>query len=177
MLAGSNGGTAMAHAQVFISYNRTDAALAAPPVTALKALGIRVRIDREQLPPGRPWRPAGGQALLGCTAVAVLIGPNGLDPVHEQEMAAALSRARASGEPVIPVLLPGAREPPPLLGQYGHVRIPEAGSPDFSAAIGFNLGLLVAGEIYPTSTTPAKRMFLASWRSQPTRPGCMFASP
>ncbi len=90
--------SAVADAQVFISYNSRDAALAAPVVAALQARGIRVWIDQEQLLPGRAWLPAVEQAITGCGAVAVLLGPNGLGPVHSEEMTVALSLARTQGK-------------------------------------------------------------------------------
>ncbi|WP_295385102.1 TIR domain-containing protein [uncultured Thiodictyon sp.] len=142
----------MPDAQVFISYNSNDAALAAPVVAALKARGIRVWIDHEQVLPGQPWLPAIEQAITGCTAVAVLLGPHGLGPVHAQEMAAALSLARNQAKPVIPVLLAGAGEPPPFLNQYSRVSIPaDPAEPGFHQAI----GALVAGITAAPQRRPA----------------------
>jgi len=40
--------------QVFISYNRQDAIAVAPLVAALKARGVALWIDQEQILPGRP---------------------------------------------------------------------------------------------------------------------------
>ncbi len=107
--------------QVFISYNSRDADLALPVVAVLKAQGISLWLDQEQLLPGRPWLPVLEAGLTACGAVAVLIGPNGLGPVQQTEMAAALDQARRDGKPVIPVLLKDAADMPPFLAQYGYV--------------------------------------------------------
>ena len=110
----------MPQPRVFISYNSKDRALALPLVEALKARGIEPWIDQEQLPPGKTWLPLLEQGLTDCTAVVVLLGPNGIGPVQQEEVSAALGQARREGKPVIPVLLTDAAPTPPLLGQYGH---------------------------------------------------------
>ncbi len=94
--------------QVFISYNSRDAVLVEPVVAALKARGIALWIDQERILPDQPWLTALEQALRDCTAAAVLVGPNAIGPVQQQEMGVALSQARNADKPVIPVLLPGA---------------------------------------------------------------------
>jgi tetratricopeptide (TPR) repeat protein len=111
----------MAQHPVFISYNSLDAHLALPVAEALKARGINPWLDQWHLPPGRPWLKVVETGLTASDAVAVLIGPNGLGPVQEEEMAVALEQARRSGKPVIPVLLPGAAPLPLFLTQYGYV--------------------------------------------------------
>jgi len=122
--------------QVFISYNSRDAALVEPVVAALKARGIALWIDQERILPGQPWLPALEQALRDCTAAAVLVGPNAIGPVQQQEMGVALSQARNADKPVIPVLLPGAGALPLFLGQYSAVYLPDdLHGPAFGQAI------------------------------------------
>ena len=90
-------------------------------VEALKTRDIEPWLDQEQLLPGRPWLPVLEAGLDACGAIAVLIGPNGLGPVQQTEMSAALDQARRNGKPVIPVLLRDAADLPPFLAQYGYV--------------------------------------------------------
>lgn len=126
----------MGERRVFISYNSHDADLVAPVVAALKARGIALWIDQEQILPGQPWLPALEQALRDCTAAAVLVGPNAIGPVQQQELGVALSQARNAGKPAIPVLLPGADALPLFLGQYSAVRLPDdLHGPAFEQAI------------------------------------------
>jgi tetratricopeptide (TPR) repeat protein len=66
----------------------------------------------------------------------VLVGPNAIGPVQQQELGVALSQARNAGKPVIPVLLPGAGALPLFLGQYSAVYLPDdLHGPAFEQAI------------------------------------------
>ena len=111
----------MTQHQVFISYNSRDADQALPVAEALKARGLDPWLDRWHLPPGQPWLRVLETGLSESASVAVLIGPNGLGPVQEGEMAVALDQARRAGKPVIPVLLRDAAPLPPFLSRYGYV--------------------------------------------------------
>ncbi len=48
-----------------------------------------------------PWLKTLETGLTAAPAVAALVGPAGLGPVQEQEMAVALSQARGQGKRVI----------------------------------------------------------------------------
>jgi WD40 repeat protein len=98
---------------VFLSHNRED-------LEAVEILAHRLRreagllpfLDRWHLIPGQPWQEAIEDALARSDTVAVLVGPSGISPWHNEEMRAALDDAVRSRDEVriIPVLLPGAEE-------------------------------------------------------------------
>ncbi len=154
--------------QVFISYNSRDAALVEPVVAALQARGIALWIDQEQILPGQPWLPALEQALRDGTAAAVLVGPNAIGPVQQQELGVALSQARNAGKPVIPVLLPGAGALPLFLGQYSAVYLPDdLHGPAFAQAIDrLVTGIIAQPPAPPRPAPPAPKEHVLTIRRQ-----------
>jgi hypothetical protein len=99
--------------EVFLSYNRSDAAAASRLVQLLRSRQLRVFFDRDYLSPGQEWPERLEKHLRSCRAVAICLGPEGLGPWQKREQYVALDRqARDSGFPVIPVLLPEAKDPP-----------------------------------------------------------------
>jgi hypothetical protein len=102
---------------VFLSYHWRDHAAVETVAHALRQRGLSVFLDRWYLVPGRPWPRALEEALGGCRALAVFLGPHGMGPWQQREKDLALDRqARDATFPVIPILLPGAD---PALGFLG----------------------------------------------------------
>ena len=106
-----------AAADIFLSYNRTDAEAVRRVQGHLQAAGLTTFLDRDYLTAGQPWLPALEQALARCGAVAVFVGPAGLGTWQQREVQLALDRqaeAERTGHrfPVIPVLLPQVEDPP-----------------------------------------------------------------
>lgn len=99
---------------VFLSYNSRDKPAVREIAKALKARGIRVWLDEDELPPGKPWQEVLEEVILTANSVAVLVGASGLGPWEEPEMRAALDQAVHRKLPVIPVLLPDAPRTPDL---------------------------------------------------------------
>src|SRR5262245_1512149 len=104
-------------ADVFLSYNRTDAAAVRRVQGHLQAAGLATFLDRDHLAAGQPWLPALEQAIARCGAVAVFVGPVGLGTWQQREVQLALDRQAEAGRtgrpfPVIPVLLPKVEDPP-----------------------------------------------------------------
>jgi hypothetical protein len=106
---------------VFISYSRSDAAVVERLAGLLRSQprepgsgdNLRVFFDRDYLAAGQSWPERLEKQLADCGAVAVCIGPTGLGPVQKREQYIAIDRkARDESFPVIPVLLPGANDPP-----------------------------------------------------------------
>jgi WD40 repeat protein len=99
--------------RVFFSYAGSDAPATEPLVRALRAAGLEVFRDRDTLVPGQFWPERLERALSMADAVIVCLGPTGLGPWQKRETALALDRqSRDDGFPVIPLLLPGADDPP-----------------------------------------------------------------
>ena len=94
---------------VFISYNRRDAAHARALDDWLRAQGETTFFDQRDLGGGQLWLDDLEQAIgTTATAVAVLVGPNGLGNTQKYEFQFALTRQTGEpGFPVIPVILPG----------------------------------------------------------------------
>jgi len=98
---------------LFVSYNRRDAAAASEIKRMLQIRGLQVFLDTECLHEGLPWPEALECAMLSSTAVAVIIGRGPLGEWQKREMYLALdlsvtARRRGGELPVIPVLLEGA---------------------------------------------------------------------
>ena len=121
---------------VFISYNRQDSAAVESVARALRARGLSVYLDRWYLAPGQPWRPALEGALRSCRSVAVFIGPHEMGEWQKREFYVADDRHHSDPRvPVIPVLLPGASDPPlGFLRGYSWVDLRENGA-DLEALI------------------------------------------
>lgn len=110
----SGGGavTRAANVDVFLSYNRADAAAAERLRDGLSARGLSVFFDRDYLGPGQRWQRVLETSLATCGAIAICVGPRGLGQWQQREKELALARQSAdTGFPVIPVLLPGADDP------------------------------------------------------------------
>ena len=98
---------------VFLSYSRNDALIAQRLVLALRSRGLKVFFDRDYLTPGQEWPVLLEKHLRACRAVAICLGPEGLGPWQQREQYVALDRQVQERDfPVIPLLLPGAKDPP-----------------------------------------------------------------
>ena len=98
---------------VFLSYSRADAPNAQRLVQLLRSRGLKVFFDRDYLTPGQAWPMLLEKHLRACRAVAICLGPEGLGPWQQREQYVALDRqAQEDHFPVIPLLLPGAKDPP-----------------------------------------------------------------
>ncbi len=97
--------------EIFLSYNRRDAADCQRLATGLQGRGVKPFKDDWYLKPGDHWPSVLERRLADCKAVAVLIGANGLGPWQQREVYAAIEREvkdqGRSGFRVIPVVLAG----------------------------------------------------------------------
>ncbi|HBL27442.1 MAG TPA: hypothetical protein DD490_11460 [Acidobacteria bacterium] len=99
---------------VFLSHNSKDKPAVRELAGKLRARGLTVWLDEDQLVPGRPWQEALEEIIRSIPCAAVLVGKDGLGPWEIPEMRAALSQFARRKLPVIPVLLPGAAQEPEL---------------------------------------------------------------
>ena len=97
-----------------LAHNGRDTPAVRDLAGALEARGIRPWLDEEQLRPGLSWHSLLELGVRASTAVAVVIGADGLGPWEDAELRAALARAVQDGRPVIPILLPDAPAEPEL---------------------------------------------------------------
>ena len=98
---------------VFLCHNSADKSVVAKLATKLKDLGLNPWLDAWHLGAGEPWLPAIERALGNSDACAVIVGPNGLGNVHEDEMWVALqhgieSKRESRRFRIIPILLPNS---------------------------------------------------------------------
>ena len=102
----------MSNYDLFLSYNWRDRQDAERIGRQLQGRGLRVFMDCWYLVPGRPWMEALEELIEECSAVVVLVGPDGMGSWQQRERDLALSRQhRDTSFQVIPVLLPGADFP------------------------------------------------------------------
>jgi hypothetical protein len=98
---------------VFVSYSRADWRNAVEIDSILRAKGLKPFFDRQNLVPGLPWVRALEQAIDSAKTAIVLIGPRGFGNTQQYERELAIVRqSRDPTFPVVPVLLPDARDPP-----------------------------------------------------------------
>ena len=98
---------------VFISYSRADSRHAVDIDSVLRQKGLRTFFDRSNLAPGLPWPRALEDAIGAAKAAMILLGPAGLGNTQQYERELAFVRqTHDPAFPVVPVLLPGARDPP-----------------------------------------------------------------
>ena len=65
---------------VVLIHNSQDKPTVRMLAQALKARGLRVWLDEEQLVPGRPWRDELESIIQSSNTAAVLIGKSGIGP-------------------------------------------------------------------------------------------------
>ena len=99
---------------IFLSHNSADKDAVRRLAAQLRADGLKVWLDEEQLVPGQQWLEAIEQTLENVRAAVILIGSEGLGPWEMPEMRVCLLECISRKLPVIPVLLPGAPEKPKI---------------------------------------------------------------
>ncbi|HEX3126178.1 MAG TPA: SUMF1/EgtB/PvdO family nonheme iron enzyme [Thermoanaerobaculia bacterium] len=99
---------------VFLSYNRGDEIAVRELAAGLRAGGLLVWLDLDNLLPGQRWQEELEKVIGTAHAGMVVVGRDGIGPWQDQEMRALLSQFAKRRLPVIPVLLPGASQKPEL---------------------------------------------------------------
>jgi len=123
------------HFDVFLAHNSQDKPQVKAIVKQLKRRGLRVWLDEEQIPPGRPFQDVIQQALQNVSCAAIFIGSGGLGKWQILESRSLLTRFVDADIPVIPVLLPGVEGIPEhllFLQELNYVKF-ENGINDFEA--------------------------------------------
>ncbi len=92
---------------VFLAHNSQDKTAVKEIANQLKQRGLKVWIDEEQIPPGRPFQDEIQQAIPNVKAAAIFLGYVGLGKWQTMEVRTLTSRCVSANIPVIPVLLPG----------------------------------------------------------------------
>jgi tetratricopeptide (TPR) repeat protein len=99
---------------VFLSHNSRDKPAVREIWKLLREKGLRPWLDEEELLAGRDWQQALEGVIETIPAAIVCVGRDGLGPWEDREMRACLLECVERGQPVIPVLLPGAAKKPKL---------------------------------------------------------------
>ena len=94
----------------FISYNSRDRRRVVKLAGRLRAEGLKVWLDVDNLIPGEIWQSAIDRVLKSCDSCCVFVGPRGLSAWQREETQVAVARRVETGDRfrVILVLLPGA---------------------------------------------------------------------
>jgi hypothetical protein len=121
----------------FLSHNSKDKPAARALAARLRAVGLSVWLDEDELPPGHAWQPGLESGIRASRSIAVLVGGQGMGAWQDQEVQFALNLAVRDRRLVIPVLLPGSPEPadlPPGLAIRTWVDLRPDGNGDDSTA-------------------------------------------
>lgn len=120
---------------VFLAHNSQDKPQVRAIANKLKQRGLRVWLDEEQIPPGRPFQDVIQQALQNVKSAAIFIGTEGLGNWQILEFRSLITRFVEADIPIIPVLLPGVEGIPDkllFLREINYVKF-ENGINDFEA--------------------------------------------
>lgn len=98
----------------FLCHNSADKPAVRKLRGSLSSMGITAWLDEEQLRPGRPWQVQLEEQIGAIGSALVMVGESGLGPWQDIELRAFLSEFVNRGCPVIPVILPGTVDVPPL---------------------------------------------------------------
>jgi hypothetical protein len=117
---------------VFLSHASADKPAVEHLARKLRDEGLEPFLDKWRLIPGEPWQEALEEALDQSRTCAVVLGKT-IGPWQNEEMRSALeTRVRDDGFRVIPVLLPGGKEPgKEELPQRGANEVPGVSPADF----------------------------------------------
>ncbi len=99
---------------VFLCHNSEDKPSVKNVSEQLKQRGRQPWLDEEQLRPGFPWQRALEEQIASIGAAAVFVGENGTGPWQDLELEGFIRQFVRRQCPVIPVILPSARETPAL---------------------------------------------------------------
>src|SRR5262249_1046260 len=106
----------------FLSYNSQDRPAVEEMRRRLRAEGLSLYLEVDELAPGREFQPALAEALRESKTCVMFLGPSGLGPWQKEELQVAIDkRVRDRDFHVIPVLLPGAERP--RRGEGGHLEV------------------------------------------------------
>lgn len=96
---------------VFLCHNSKDKPSVRQLAGAMIQRGIKVWLDEWELIPGQDWQEALEEMIGTVHSAMVLVGEDGLGPWEIVEMRACINEFVRRKMPVIPVLLPNAKEP------------------------------------------------------------------
>ncbi|WP_216638307.1 toll/interleukin-1 receptor domain-containing protein [Mycobacterium asiaticum] len=99
---------------VFLCHNSSDKPQVRKIRDRLRELSIRTWMDEDQLRPGLSWRVELEKAIPRVSSAAVFVGDAGTGPWQDPEISALLLEFASRSCPVIPVILPDAKEIPTL---------------------------------------------------------------
>ena len=164
-------------ADVFVSYRHSDRDVVAPIAEGLERRQIDVWFDRVDIRSGERWRERIAEGIKDAQSVLVAVGPEGIAGVQAFEVDLALDRAVLEVDlPIIPLLLPGAKQEGRLwsyLATRSYVEMEGATDDDIVDRIAdavrgtSSTGLAAAVDTGPTS---------GSVRTPPTTPTCSSAA-
>jgi cellulose biosynthesis protein BcsQ len=99
---------------VFLAYLRADTEMVGSLAEALSRAGVRPYFDQLELKPSTNWADAERRALAQSRACAVIVGPSGDYPWRNEFLRRLLDDTdRPAALHFVPILLPGAKLPPP----------------------------------------------------------------
>jgi len=105
----------MGEFDVFMCHNSADKSAVRKICEELKRRGIRPWLDEDQLRPGYPWQKSLEDQIKKIHAAVVFVGPDGIGPWQDLELAAFIRQFVNRRCPVIPCILPEVAKKAPKL--------------------------------------------------------------
>src|ERR1700741_1512781 len=91
----------------FLSYNSQDRDVVLRIANQLRAQGLRLWLDLDQLSPGASWANEVRHAIANCHAALIMVGASGSGRFQEIELRSIMQEFLEKRRPIIPVFLPG----------------------------------------------------------------------
>jgi hypothetical protein len=120
-------------AQIFISYSRRDTETVDRIAEQMKAAGLDVWLDREDIKAGNTWRVQIVQAIDSCLAFVLMLSPNSAasDNVRRE-----IDLAQDAEGPLLPLMLEPVKIPPEIRYQLAGQQFIDVQMLGFEKAVG-----------------------------------------
>lgn len=161
---------------VFLSYTGRDRLAIRRLAIALREAGLAVWFDEWELKPGASWQVELEQAIQSSGATLVAIGPHGVGPWQETEVATAFNYTASDRPAVIPILLPGARNVsiPNFLIGVTYVEIKTWDSPLFDRTLSRILSAITGRPLVQPERTRKPMVFLCHAKEDDKKVGELY---
>lgn len=161
-------------AKLFISYSRTDTAIADRLINSLNDRGIDAWVDRDNIDGGELWRASISQAIADCDVFLVLLSTGSAQSANvSKELALAESHKR----PIVPILLEACTLPRGMDYQLAGLQWIEFAGNQYEQAFERLVKALQSRHSMAASAQAANRPSPPSSSASPTSPSSVGFEP